>query len=80
MFGISVSLEGYGFGFTGILHGSDKSKGLVTTLDVIERLLFAFAGILCVIPETRSDIIGLSMMAVLIIYQIVVKKIKMARA
>ena len=75
MFGLSVSLEGYGFGFTGILHGSNKAPGLVTTLDVIERLLFAFAGIMCVIPETRSDILGLSMMAVLIIYQLIVKKI-----
>ena len=74
MFGISVALEGYGFNFTGILHGSDKSKGLVITLDVIERLLFAAAGLLCVIPETRSDIIGLSMMAVLIAYQLIVKK------
>ena len=76
MFGLSVSLEGYGFGFTGILHGSDKPKGLITALDIIERLLFAFAGILCVIPETRSDIIGLSLMTLLIIYQIVIKKIK----
>jgi len=74
MFGISVALEGYGFNFTGILHGSNKSKGLIITFDVIERVLFATAGLLCVIPETRSDIIGLSMMAVLIAYQIVVKK------
>ncbi len=74
MFGISVALEGYGFNFTGLLHGSGKSKGLTVTLDVIERLLFAIAGLLCVIPETRSDIIGLSMMAVLIAYQIIVKK------
>ena len=79
MFGISVALEGYGFNFTGILHGSDKSKGLVITLDVIERLLFAAAGLLCVIPETRSDIIGLIMMAVLIVYQIVVKRILLTR-
>ena len=76
MFGISVALEGYGFNFTGILHGSNKSKGLIITFDVIERLLFAIAGLLCVIPETRSDIIGLSMMAVLIAYQLVVKKLK----
>ncbi len=75
MFGISVALEGYGFNFTGILHGTDKAPGLVITLDVFERLLFAAAGLLCVIPETRSDIIGLSMMAVLIAYQLIVKKI-----
>ena len=75
MFGISVALEGYGFNFTGLLHGSSKAAGLVITLDVIERLLFAIAGLLCVIPETRSDIIGLCMMAVLIAYQIIVKKV-----
>ena len=68
MFGISVALEGYGFNFTGLLHGSSKPAGLVITLDVIERVLFATAGLLCVIPETRSDIVGLSMMAVLIVY------------
>ena len=75
MFGISVALEGYGFNYTGLLHGSNKPKGLVLTLDVLERLLFAVAGLLCVIPETRSDIIGLCMMAVLIAYQIIVKKV-----
>ena len=74
MFGISVGLEGYGFNFTGILHGTNKAKGLIITFDVIERLLFAVAGLLCVIPETRSDIIGLSMMAVLIAYQLIAKR------
>ena len=75
MFGIRVALEGYGFNFTGILHGSDKAPALIKSLDILERLLFATAGLLCVIPETRSDIIGLSMMAVLIAYQIIVKKV-----
>ncbi len=75
MFGLSVALEGYGFNFTGLLHNSGKSKGLVLTLDVIERVLFAIAGLLCVIPETRSDIIGLIMMAVLIAYQLIAKRI-----
>ena len=75
MFGISVALEGYGFNFTGLLHGSSKPAGLVITLDAIERVLFATAGLLCVIPETRSDIIGLSMMAVLIAYQLIAKKL-----
>ena len=79
MFGISVALEGYGFNFTGLLHGSSKPAGLVITLDVIERVLFATAGLLCVIPETRSDIIGLSMMAVLISYQIIVKRILLTK-
>ena len=75
MFGISTALEGYGFNFTGIFHGKNKTKGLTTTFDVIERVLFAIAGLLCVIPETTSDIIGLIMMAVLITYQIINKRI-----
>ena len=79
MFGISVALEGYGFNFTGIMHGSDKPKAVITTFDVIERVLFAAAGLLCVIPETSSDIIGLIMMAVLIAYQIVVKRILLTK-
>ena len=79
MFGISVALEGYGFNFTGIMHGTDKPAALIAAFDVIERILFAAAGLLCVIPETRSDIIGLSMMAVLIVYQIVVKRILLTK-
>ncbi len=79
MFGISVALEGYGFNFTGLLHGSSKPAGLVITLDAIERVLFAIAGLLCVIPETRSDIIGLSMTAVLIAYQLIAKRILLTK-
>jgi TRAP transporter 4TM/12TM fusion protein len=79
MFGISVALEGYGFNFTGLLHGSSKPAGLVITLDAIERVLFATAGLLCVIPETRSDIIGLSMTAVLIAYQLIAKRILLTK-
>ena len=76
MFGISVALEGYGFNFTGLFHSSGKSKALILSFDLLERLLFAAAGLLCVIPETRTDIIGISMMVILIAYQIIVKRIK----
>ena len=76
MFGISVALEGYGFKNTGIFTGSGKPAGLVVTFDVIERLLFAGAGLLCVLPETKTDILGLGLMAVLIIYQLLTKKFK----
>ncbi len=79
MFGISVGLEGYGFNYTGLLHGSKKPLALVRTLDIIERLLFATAGLLCVIPETRSDIVGLIMIAILIAYQIITKKILLTK-
>lgn len=79
MFGISVALEGYGFNFTGILHGSKKPAALVKGLDIFERLLFAIAGLLCVIPETRSDIVGLIMIAVLVAYQIITKRILLTK-
>ncbi len=77
MFGISVALEGYGFKNTGFFYGTGKSKGLTITFDVIERLLFAIGGFLCVIPETKSDIIGLFLMTLLIVYQIILKKIRL---
>lgn len=76
MFGISVALEGYGFNNTGFFYNSDKPKGLIITLDVIERLLFAFAGLLCVIPESKSDIFGICLLIILIAYQLIVKKVK----
>lgn len=74
MFGISVALEGYGINNTGILYGKNKSHGITVTFDVVERVLFAIAGILCVIPETKTDIMGLCMMAALIIIQTINKK------
>jgi len=75
MFGISVAFEGYAVKKTGLFSYSDKSKGLITTADVIERLLFATAGLLCIIPETRTDIIGLCLMVALIVINVVQKKI-----
>lgn len=61
MFGISVALEGYGFGLTS---------------NIIERLLFAAGGLLCVIPEGMTDIIGLSMLAVLCAFQIIRRRLR----
>ena len=69
MFGISVALEGYGLKDTGLFAGTNKARALVISFDVIERLLFAVAGLFCVLPETKTDIIGLSLMAVLLVYQ-----------
>ena len=60
MFGISVALEGYGFGFTS---------------NIVERLLFAVGGLLCVIPEGMTDVIGLCMLAVLCAFQIIRRKL-----
>ena len=50
------------------------------TFDIIERALFIIAGLLCVIPESKTDLFGLLFMSLLIVYQIVLKKIKALRA
>lgn len=74
MFAISVSLEGYGFGHTGIFYGKSASKGLTVTFDVIERVLFAVAGFLCIIPEEKTDIIGFILLILLCSYQVLRNK------
>lgn len=79
MFGISVALEGYGFNNTGFFYNSEKSKGTIIAFDAVERILFAVAGLLCVIPETKTDIIGVSLLAVLIAYQLILKKVRSAK-
>ena len=61
MFGISVALEGYGFGFTS---------------NIIERILFAAGGLLCVIPEGTTDIVGLCALAVLCAFQIIRQRLR----
>ncbi|MCR4953413.1 MAG: TRAP transporter permease [Treponema sp.] len=75
MFGISIALEGYGLNFTGFFHGN-KNKALAICSDIFERLLFAGAGLLCVLPESKTDIIGLSLMAVLLVYQGIMRKVR----
>lgn len=80
MFGISVALEGYGFNNTGFFYNSGKNKATIIAFDAVERILFAVAGILCVIPETKTDIIGVSLLAVLIAYQLILKKVRGAKA
>lgn len=80
MFGISVALEGYGFNNTGFFYNSGKSKATIIAFDAVERILFAVAGLLCVIPEAKTDIIGVSLLVVLIAYQLILKKIRSAKA
>lgn len=80
MFGISVALEGYGFNNTGFFYNSGKRKATIIAFDAVERLLFAVAGILCVIPEAKTDIIGVSLLAILIAYQLILKKVRSAKA
>ena len=80
MFGISVALEGYGFNNTGFFYNSGKRKTTIIAFDAAERILFAVAGLLCVIPEAKTDIIGVSLLAILIAYQLILKKIHSAKA
>lgn len=80
MFGISVALEGYGFNNTGFFYNSGKRKATIIAFDAVERILFAVAGLLCVIPETKTDIIGVSLLAVLIAYQLILKKVRSTKA
>ncbi|WP_296091013.1 TRAP transporter permease [uncultured Treponema sp.] len=80
MFGISVALEGYGFNNTGFFYNSGKGKTTRIAFDALERILFAVAGLLCVIPEAKTDIIGVSLLAVLTAYQLILKKVRGAKA
>ncbi|HPX27393.1 MAG TPA: TRAP transporter permease, partial [Treponemataceae bacterium] len=63
MFGISAALEGYVF-----------RKTLV-----IERILFGAAGLLLIFPETTTDIIGLVVITILVVFQFL-QKLKHQRA
>ncbi len=64
MFGISAGLEGYA----------------IKNLSIIERILFIAAGFMCIIPEQRTDIIGLASIALLIVFEIILKKSKAKKA
>lgn len=60
MFGVSAGLEGYVF----------------RKCNFIERILFIAAGLLSIIPEIYTDIIGIGLIAVLVILQILTRKKK----
>lgn len=49
MFGFAAALEGYAFGF----------------INRVERALFAAAGLLCILPERKSDIAGIAIIVIL---------------
>ena len=51
------------------------NKAVIVTFDVIERIIFAIGGILCVIPDSRTDIVGLIIMVAACAFQIIRKKI-----
>jgi len=75
MFGISTAFEGYAFKKTDLFETKNVAKPVHIAAQTIERLLFAGAGLLCVLPETKSDIVGIIMMAVLVGLQLIFKKI-----
>ena len=58
MFGISAALEGYAF----------------RNSSIIERILFAAAGIMCILPNSLTDFIGIFLLIGLIVFQLLMKK------
>lgn len=63
MFGISAALEGYAF----------------RNSSVIERILFAAAGIMCILPNSLTDFIGIFLLIGLIVFQLLMKKFRGAK-
>ncbi|MCQ2592532.1 MAG: TRAP transporter permease [Treponema sp.] len=78
MFGISVGLEGYAFRPTGYIKTNNNALNI--TLSVADRLIFIVAGLLCIIPTTQTDIIGLIIMALLTSVQIILKVVDNKKA
>ena len=75
MFAIATGLEGYAFARTGLLNNfAGVSVSVRTAFSVIERLLFIAAGLCCIDPRPQTDILGISVITVLILAQIVRKK------
>ncbi len=64
MFGLSIALEGYGFG---------KAA-------VIERILFGAAGLALIVPGNMTDIIGFVSIVVLCVEQIIRRKLTAKKA
>lgn len=58
MFGLSVALEGYAF----------------RNSTIVERVLFAIAGVMCILPNHATDLTGIALLALLIVYQLIMKK------
>ncbi|MCQ2248446.1 MAG: TRAP transporter permease [Treponema sp.] len=58
MFGLSAALEGYAF----------------RNSSIAERVLFAVAGVMCILPNTVTDLAGIFILAALVIFQLIMKK------
>lgn len=63
MFGVSAALEGYAF----------------RNSSIIERILFAAAGIMCILPNSFTDFIGIFLLIGLIVFQLLMKKLRGAK-
>lgn len=63
MFGISAALEGYAF----------------RNSSIIERILFAAAGIMCILPNSLTDFIGIFLLIGLIVFQLLMEKFRGAK-
>ncbi|MCR4823583.1 MAG: TRAP transporter permease [Treponema sp.] len=74
MFAISVGLEGYAFAPTGFLNNFNLSDSLKKAFSVIERLAFIGAGLCCIDPNPKTDIVGIILLFVLILVQIIRRK------
>jgi len=64
MFCLSAALEGYCF----------------RRESIVERVIFAAAGIMCILPTHSTDIIGIAVLAALIVFQLIMKKKDIAKA
>lgn len=58
MFCLSAALEGYCF----------------RNETIVERVIFAVAGIMCILPTHSTDIVGIAILAALIVFQLIMKK------
>ena len=71
MFGISAGLEGYAFGHTGFLNTTQASAKAKDAASVIERVLLIAAGLCCIIPEAKSDVIGLTGIVLIVVLELI---------
>ncbi len=74
MFGISAGLEGYAFGHTGFLNATNSSAKAKNAASVVERLILIAAGLCCIIPEAKTDAVGLAIIAILVVLQLIRSK------
>lgn len=70
MFGISAGLEGYAFNHAGFLNETALASGLKRSFAIIERLAFIVAGLCCIDPNPKTDIVGVVILFALVAIQL----------